>query len=178
MNWTAIENNQTELSKMLVCLSNMLHYTSRKDWGAVHLTDELEWIRNYFFIMAARFEGKFTVSYEIEPVLYEEKVPRLLFQPFVENAILHGFSGMEEGGEITIRGWIDGDSRYFEISDNGRGISKEGIDTILYKESASVGIKNTISRIRMAYGDAYGIRIDSTRGKGTSIVIHLPHKIQ
>jgi two-component system sensor histidine kinase YesM len=178
MNWTAIENNQTELSKMLVCLSNMLHYTSRKDWGAVHLTDELEWIRNYFFIMSARFEGKFIVSYEIEPVLYEEKVPRLLFQPFVENAILHGFSGMEEGGEITIRGWTEGDSRYFEISDNGRGISKEGIDTILYKESASVGIKNTISRIRMAYGDEYGIRIDSTRGKGTSIVIHLPHKIQ
>lgn len=178
MNWTAIENNQTELSKMLVCLSNMLHYTSRKDWGAVHLTDELEWIRNYFFIMAARFEGKFNVSYEIEPVLYEEKVPRLLFQPFVENAILHGFSGMDEGGEITIRGWTEGDSRYFEISDNGRGISKEGIDTILYKESASVGIKNTISRIRMAYGDEYGIRIDSTRGKGTSIVIHLPHKIQ
>ncbi|MGO4111109.1 cache domain-containing sensor histidine kinase [Paenibacillus sp. YAF4_2] len=178
MNWTAIENNQTELSKMLVCLSNMLHYTSRKDWGAVHLTDELEWIRNYFFIMSARFEGKFIVSYEIEPVLYEEKVPRLLFQPFVENAILHGFSGMEEGGEITIRGWTEGESRYFEISDNGRGISKEGIDTILYKESASVGIKNTISRIRMAYGDEYGIRIDSTRGKGTSIVIHLPHKIQ
>ncbi|CAM3366754.1 sensor histidine kinase [Paenibacillus lupini] len=178
MNWTAIENNQTELSKMLVCLSNMLHYTSRKDWGAVHLTDELEWIRNYFFIMSARFEGKFIVSYEIEPILYEEKVPRLLFQPFVENAILHGFSGMEEGGEITIRGWTEGESRYFEISDNGRGISKEGIDTILYKESASVGIKNTISRIRMAYGDEYGIRIDSTRGKGTSIVIHLPHKIQ
>lgn len=178
MNWTAIENNQAELSKMLVCLSNMLHYTSRKDWGAVHLTEELEWMRNYFFIMSARFEGKFTVAYEIEPALYENKVPRLLFQPFVENAILHGFSGMEEGGIITIRGWFEDDSRYFEIRDNGRGISKEGIDAILYKESASVGIKNTISRIRMAYGDEYGIHIHSSPGKGTSIVIHLPNKTQ
>ncbi|SFE48376.1 two-component system, sensor histidine kinase YesM [Paenibacillus catalpae] len=178
MNWTAIENNQAELSKMLVCLSNMLHYTSRKDWGAVHLTEELEWMRNYFFIMSARFEGKFTVAYEIEPALYENKVPRLLFQPFVENAILHGFSGMDEGGIITIRGWFEDDSRYFEIRDNGRGISKEGIDAILYKESASVGIKNTISRIRMAYGDEYGIHIHSSPGKGTSIVIHLPNKTQ
>ncbi|WP_336774477.1 cache domain-containing sensor histidine kinase [Paenibacillus sp. MMO-58] len=178
MNWTALENRQTELSKMLVCLSNMLHYTSRKDWEAVHLSEELEWMRNYFFIMSARFEGKFTVAYEIEPVLYEIKLPRLLFQPFVENAILHGFSGVEEGGLITIRGWIEEDSRYFEVRDNGRGISKEGIDTILYKESASIGIKNTISRIRMAYGDEYGIRIHSAPGKGTSIVIHLPGKTQ
>ncbi|GLX67088.1 cache domain-containing sensor histidine kinase [Paenibacillus glycanilyticus] len=178
MNWTALENNQKELSKMLVCLSNMLHYTSRKDWGAVHLSEELEWMRNYFYIMSARFEGKFTVNYEIEPALYENKLPRLLFQPFVENAILHGFSGMEEGGVITIRGWIEEGNRYFEIRDNGRGISKDGIDTILYEESASVGIKNTISRIRMAYGDEYGIRIHSTPGKGTSIMICLPHKTQ
>ncbi|NBD25419.1 cache domain-containing sensor histidine kinase [Paenibacillus glycinis] len=178
MNWTAIENGQKELSKMLVSLSNMLHYTSRKDWGAVHLSEELEWMRNYFYIMAARFEGKFEVVYEIEPALYEEKLPRLLFQPFVENAILHGFGGLEAGGRIAIRGWTAGGSRYFEIRDNGRGISKEGIDAILYKESASIGIKNTISRIRMAYGETYGIRIHSARGEGTSILIELPHNTQ
>ncbi|MBM7568851.1 cache domain-containing sensor histidine kinase [Paenibacillus sacheonensis] len=178
MNWTAIENNQKELSHMLVCLSNMLHYTSRKDWGAVHLSEELEWMRNYFYIMAVRFEGKFVVAYDIESALYEEKLPRLLFQPFVENAILHGFSSLEQGGLIEIRGWTEGTSRYFEIRDNGRGISKDGIDAILYKESASVGIKNTISRIRMAYGDEYGISIQSVPGEGTSVRIHLPHKTQ
>ncbi|AZN42798.1 sensor histidine kinase [Paenibacillus albus] len=175
MNWTAIENNQKELSKMLVCLSNMLHYTSRKEWGAVHLSEELEWMRNYFYIMGARFEGKFGVTYEIEPSLYEEKLPRLLFQPFVENAIVHGFSQLEEGGLIGIRGWTESENRYFEIRDNGRGISKEGIEAILYKDSASIGIKNTISRIRMAYGEEYGIRITSVPGEGTSVVIHLPH---
>lgn len=174
MNWTAIENNQKELSKMLVCLSNMLHYTSRKDWGAVPLSEELEWMQNYFYIMSARFEGKFSVTYDIEPRLYEGKLPRLLFQPFVENAILHGFSGLEEGGLIVIRGWTVEDSRYFEVRDNGRGISQDGIDAILYKESASVGIKNTISRIQMAYGEHYGIRIHSVPGEGTSVIVHLP----
>jgi two-component system, sensor histidine kinase YesM len=178
MNWTAIENNQKELSKMLVGLSNMLHYTSRKEWGAVHLSEETEWMKNYFFIMSARFEGKFEVRYEIDPALYDYKVPRLLFQPFVENAILHGFDQIEEGGLITIRGRIDSGQRIYEVADNGRGMSEQIVKAILVDESSSIGIKNTISRIRMAYGEMFGIVIRSAPGSGTTVVITLPLNIQ
>lgn len=174
MNWTAIENGQKELSKMLVCLSNMLHYTSRKDWGAVHLSEETEWMSNYFYIMGARFEDKFTVSYEIDPRLYEYKVPRLLFQPFVENAILHGFDQMETGGVIRIRGWIEDDTRHYVIADNGRGMSDDTVHAILYQESASIGIKNMIARIQLMYGEEYGISINSASGLGTDVLIRLP----
>ncbi|MFB9274136.1 cache domain-containing sensor histidine kinase [Cohnella cellulosilytica] len=176
MNWTAIENGQKELSKMLVCLSNMLHYTSRKDWGAVHLSEETEWMNNYFYIMSVRFEGKFSIGYEIDPRLYEYKVPRLLFQPFVENAILHGFDQIETGGFIRIRGWIADETRYYEIADNGRGMSEETVKAILYRESSSVGIKNTIARIQLQYGGQYGISINSRPNEGTSVVITLPLK--
>ncbi|MFD2880611.1 sensor histidine kinase [Paenibacillus rhizoplanae] len=82
MNWTAIENDQQELSRMLVCLSNMLHYTSRKTWDAVPLSEEMSWMSNYFYIMSIRFEDKFTVEYDMDPRLMEHEVPRLLFQPF------------------------------------------------------------------------------------------------
>lgn len=174
MNWTAIENDQKELSKMLVSLSNMLHYTARKEWRAVHLSEETEWMNNYFYIMSFRFEDKFTVSYEIDPLLYEYKMPRLLFQPFVENAILHGFDQTEAGGLIRIRGWIDSGTRYYEIADNGRGMSKDTINAILYKESSSIGIKNTIARIQMTYGNSYGVVISSLPGSGTKVVITLP----
>lgn len=174
MNWTAIENDQKELSKMLVCLSNMLHYTSRKEWGAVHLSEEIEWMKNYFYIMSVRFEDKFTVSYEIDSAVYPYKLPRLLFQPFVENAILHGFDQIESGGRIRIRGWIEEGVRHFEIADNGRGMSSDTIHAILYRESSSVGIKNTIARIRMTYGEAYGIAIDSAPGAGTRVTVRLP----
>lgn len=174
MNWTAIENGQRELSKMLVCLSSMLHYTSRKDWGAVHLSEETAWMSNYFYIMSARFEDKFAVSYEIDPRLYEYKVPRLLFQPFVENAILHGFDQIETGGSIAIRGWIEGETRHFEIADNGRGMSSETVQAILYEESISIGIKNTIARIHLTYGGEYGISITSEPGSGTRVLIRLP----
>lgn len=174
MNWTAIENNQKELSKMLVSLSNMLHYTSRKDWSAVHLSEEIKWMNNYFYIMSVRFEDKFTVHYAIEPELYEYKMPRLLFQPFVENAIMHGFDQTEAGGRISIRGWIDSGKRYYVIEDNGRGMSNDTIHEILYKESTSIGIKNTIARIQMTYGDSYGVAINSLPGRGTKIMITLP----
>ncbi len=176
MNWTAIENGQKELSKMLVCLSNMLHYTSRKDWGAVHLSEETDWMNNYFYIMSVRFEDKFAIGYEIDPRLYEYKVPRLLFQPFVENAILHGFDQIEAGGYIRIRGWIESDTRYYEIADNGRGMSEDTVKAILFRESSSVGIKNTIARIQLLYGGQYGISINSRPNSGTSVVITLPLK--
>lgn len=174
MNWMAIENDQKELSKMLVCLSNMLHYTSRKEWGAVHLSEEIEWMKNYFYIMTVRFEEKFTVSYEIDSMLYDYKVPRLLFQPFVENAILHGFDQTESGGLIRIRGWVDDGTRYFEVADNGRGMSSDAVNAILYRESSSIGIKNTIARIRMTYGEEYGVVISSKPGFGTKVTITLP----
>ncbi|KWX88878.1 sensor with HAMP domain protein, partial [Paenibacillus riograndensis] len=174
MNWTAIENGQQELSRMLVCLSNMLHYTSRKTWDAVHLSEEMNWMDNYFYIMSIRFEDKFTVEYAIDPQLYEYDVPRLLFQPFVENAILHGFNQTESGGMISIRGWIAEGTRFYEVADNGRGMSQETVQAILYQKSSSVGIKNTIDRIQIAYGTPYGVSIVSAPGEGTRVVITLP----
>ncbi|MEK4004530.1 sensor histidine kinase [Paenibacillus sp. FSL H3-0333] len=174
MNWTAIENDQQELSRMLVCLSNMLHYTSRKTWDAVPLSEEMSWMSNYFYIMSIRFEDKFTVEYDMDPRLLEYDVPRLLFQPFVENAILHGFDRTESGGIIGIRGWINGRTRHYEVADNGRGMSAETVHRILYQKSSSVGIKNTIDRIQMTYGGEYGISIFSTPGTGTKVVITLP----
>ncbi|NQX45641.1 sensor histidine kinase [Paenibacillus tritici] len=174
MNWMAIENDQQELSRMLVCLSNMLHYTSRKTWDAVPLSEEMSWMNNYFYIMSIRFEDKFTVEVDMDPRLFEYDVPRLLFQPFVENAILHGFEQTDSGGLIGIRGWINGGTRYYEVADNGLGMSQEAVQAILHERSSSVGIKNTIDRIQITYGGAYGISMVSAPGQGTRVIITLP----
>lgn len=174
MNWMAIEAGQKELSKMLVGLSSMLHYTSRKDWLAVHLSEEIEWMTHYFYIMTTRFEDRFDVQYQFEPEMYEKKVPRLLFQPFVENSILHGFDQLESGGLITVSGRREDGYRIFEVTDNGRGMSEEMIQRILDKKSTSVGIKNTMARIQMTYGEEYGIEIISAPGQGTTVKIRLP----
>ncbi|OWA36826.1 two-component sensor histidine kinase [Saccharibacillus sp. O16] len=178
MNWMAIEHHQQELSRMLVCLSNMLHYTSRRDWGAVTLHEELEWMNSYFYIMQARFEDQFTVEYELAPELFDYELPRLTFQPFVENAILHGLEGRESGGVIQIRGEVGVDERIYEVQDNGRGMDAEGVARILNGEGASVGIRNTMARIRMQYGDRASVNIESSPGHGTLITIRLPLESQ
>jgi two-component system sensor histidine kinase YesM len=179
MNWVAIENGQKELSKMLVSLSSMLHYTTRKDWDAVPLSEEVEWMKHYFYIMQSRFEDKFTVTYDIEPQLYHYKVPRLLFQPFVENAILHGFDRMETGGRIDIRGRMGDDRRFFEIVDNGRGMASETVQELLLRgDSPRIGVRNTISRIRMQYGPEAEVGIESAPSRGTTIRIALPFNTQ
>ena len=109
MNWTAIENEQKELSKMLVCLSNMLHYTSRKDWGAVHLSEELEWMRNYFYIMAARFEGKFERRLRDRARRSTKKSCRgCCSSRSWRMPSCTASAGWRNGGVIAIRGWTDG----------------------------------------------------------------------
>ncbi|MDO3409266.1 sensor histidine kinase [Saccharibacillus sp. CPCC 101409] len=174
MNWMALEGDQRELSRMLVCLSNMLHYTSRREWRAVSLSEEVEWMNSYFYIMQARFEDKFTVQYDFVPELYACELPRLIFQPFVENAILHGFEGMESGGRIVIGGRIESGMRIYEIEDNGRGMDAASVDSIVNGEGASVGIRNTRARISMQYGERASVEIVSEPGKGTRIAIRLP----
>ncbi|OWR29569.1 two-component sensor histidine kinase [Saccharibacillus sp. O23] len=178
MNWMALENDQRELSRMLVCLSNMLHYTSRREWGAVSLSEEIEWMNSYFYIMQARFENKFAVEYELVPELFEYELPRLTFQPFVENAILHGFEEMETGGLIVIRGKTSGDERIYEVEDNGKGMDAETVDGISNGQGASVGIRNTTARIRMQYGSRASVSIESSPGRGTLITIRLPRDSQ
>ncbi len=178
MNWMALENDQRELSRMLVCLSNMLHYTSRRDWGAVSLSEEIEWMNSYFYIMQARFEHKFAVEYELAPELFEYELPRLTFQPFVENAILHGFEETETGGVISIRGKLASDERIYEVEDNGKGMDEAAVDGILNGQGASVGIRNTMARIRMQYGSRASVDIRSAPGQGTLIVIRLPRDNQ
>ncbi|QYR19497.1 sensor histidine kinase [Paenibacillus sp. sptzw28] len=174
INWMALENKQKEISRMLISLSSMLQYTSQNQHDIGEFGADLEWLRNYIYIIDNRFEGKFTVAFEIEPELYKYKVPKLFLQPFVENAIIHGFSGIESGGEIRIRGWIEDGDRYFAVEDNGRGISSGKLREIAASGQDSIGIQNVNKRIKLIYGDGYGVRIDSLEGQGTIVIITLP----
>ncbi|GJM69152.1 hypothetical protein HMSSN036_13680 [Paenibacillus macerans] len=97
MNWTALENDQKELSRMIVSLSAMLQYTSENSRDTGDLAEDLNWLRHYLFLTNERFEGKFTVTYDISPELYSYQVPKLFLQPFVENAIVHGFPACTPG---------------------------------------------------------------------------------
>lgn len=179
INYLAIENKQALISNMLVELSEMLEYTAQAP-GLVHFGEDVNYLKNYVFIMNHRFEGKFTVAYDIDPDLYRYTVPKFFLQPFIENALIHGLDEMEKGGEIHVAGRIESGLRIFSITDNGKGMPEETIRRVL--ETAddhggfgkSIGITNVNQRIKLQYGHQYGVQIVSRRNKGTAVTIVLP----
>ncbi len=174
VNCIAIENQFPEISKIVVSLSRMLHYTVENNKSLGKLKEELEWLEGYIFIMSTRFDGRFDYGCYVEPELLDYDVPRLFLQPFVENAFIHGFDQMEGGCVLRISGWIEDKCLHFSVRDNGRGMNSERIKEIMEGNYPSVGMKNVHSRLKLMYGDEYGITVQSRVGNGTQIMIRLP----
>lgn len=179
INYLAIENKQSMISHMLVELSEMLEYTA-KNPGEVHFIEDAKYLKNYVYIMEQRFEGKFKIEYDIDPILYQYSVPKFFLQPFIENALIHGLEEMEVGGWIKVSGWLEDSVRHFSIEDNGKGMKPEVIHRVLEVDdgkvntSKSIGIENVNKRIKLLYGPQYGVEMLSIINQGTMIIIKLP----
>jgi len=174
INLKLIKSNQDETSEIIMSLSTMLKYSLGSGNDLVMLEKDLSYTRSYIHIMQTRFEGKFHVEYHIDPRLYEFNVPKFFIQPLVENALIHGFKGMERNGELRIAGWMDEHYRYFCVEDNGIGISPERLRELSDPNSGSIGIANVRDRIRMVYGKPFDLNIESEVGKGTKITVQMP----
>ncbi|OOM77311.1 sensor histidine kinase YpdA [Clostridium puniceum] len=176
INWIAIENDEKEISKMIVSLSSMLQYTAHNTEEISNFETDLEWLKKYIYIMQNRFEDKFNVYYEIDERINFYKVPKLFLQPFVENSIIHGFSIIDSGGILKITGRIEDTTACFVIEDNGKGMSSKRIEEIMMKSKDKIGISNVNNRIQLMYGEQYGVCIKSEVNNGTKILIKLPLK--
>ncbi|MCY9660016.1 sensor histidine kinase [Paenibacillus chondroitinus] len=180
INYLAIENKQAVISNMLVDLSEMLEYTAKKS-GEVTLGEDVSYLKSYDYIMKQRFEDKFQIQYDIDPALYRYTVPKFFLQPFIENAIIHGLEDCEEGGCIRVSGQIAGKLRVFTIEDNGKGMEESVLSRILAisdtdttGNSKSIGIENVNKRVKLIYGEPYGVTIESQVLTGTKVTIILP----
>lgn len=174
INMMALEEGNGEISRMLICLSDMLQYTFRNKQELALFADEYLWLRNYLHIMEMRFEGKFRVIYEVQPCMGQYRVPKLLLQPLVENAIVHGFREMKSGGLLHIRGFVEEETIVLEVEDNGRGMSGEEIEKAMHGDYHRIGLENTLRRIQLLYGDEGAMRIESVPLQGTRIRITIP----
>ena len=152
------------------------------------LQNELNHVEIYMKIQKLRFEEKFDYAFLIADKIDVSKCIALplLLQPIVENAILHGLEERERGGMITIRvAWAaDNTELCISVSDNGCGIRletleqlREDIVTRNPEKKESIGLYNINQRIKLCYGTAYGMTIDSESGNGTTVTIHLPKKV-
>jgi two-component system sensor histidine kinase YesM len=148
---------------MLGALSFMMRYSVKTPSALVPLSQDLAYIDSYIVLMKLRGGNDFTYEKEVDDALMDYQAPKFLLQPFVENAILHGFSA--DGGRHLLRltGHIVGQSIVFTVEDNGCGMDSKDMETLWRKDAASIGISNTDRRIRLYYGDAYGVTITSDR---------------
>lgn len=177
INLMALEEGELEISKMVISVSDMMQYTFRNKRELVRLEEELTWLKNYTYIMQQRFEGKFEVTYEIAESISEYMVPKLLFEPLVENAIIHGFKTMDFGGLVKISCDLKGDKMELRVVDNGQGITEERLQAVLDGSAERIGVLNVKKRLTLIYGQEAGFDIQTEPNKGCSICITIPCRL-
>ena len=175
----AIFSKNKEISQIVTAIAELLRYSMDTRTSQVTVADELNYVRNYLDIYKRRYIGKFEYQIEAPDDMLSCRMQKMVLQPLVENCLKHGFEYMKSGGCIEIRGRRDGDDCFFEVQDNGKGISAEKAAQLRRElESAGqdkiegIGLFNVHQRIVMEYGPEYGIRgIESKEGAYTRIVL-------
>lgn len=186
INWIAIENEQYKISNMLKNLAQILRYTISQSNEIVSIKKEIEWLRQYIYLQQIRFEHSFQCVLEVDEAVLHCKIHKLLLQPFIENAILHGLEGRRSGGLIKISveesktGYVQ-----IRIEDNGRGLEPQRLAQILncgeitnHANGSGLGIKNVFTRLRLYYGHECRWNIISELGKGTQVLLEVPQYFQ
>ncbi|TBL76266.1 cache domain-containing sensor histidine kinase [Paenibacillus thalictri] len=172
----ALEQGNGEVADMLYALSINLRYTIANTNTKVTVREEVEWLERYLYLQKLRFGSRFEVFFQIDVSVYEMKIYRLILQPFIENAILHGFQKTRRGGLLHINGYWDKSAQRltFEIVDNGCGFDYL-IDEYVDDESVKrlsrdrIGMHNALRRLFLYYGSQCQAYIHSVPGKRTAI---------
>lgn len=161
--------------RLLIQLGNYFRNNLQGGVEEVDLSKELEHINSYIEIEKARFGDKLEITYDISEDV-KCKLPPLLLQPLVENAIKHGVLEKIEGGKVEIIGYKEGKGTKLIVRDNGVGIPKEILDTLFIKDSTreSIGLTNVNERLKNKYGEEYGLKIESQVNFGTTATIIIP----
>jgi two-component system, sensor histidine kinase YesM len=174
----ALTHQEKDISDMVHALAFMMRYSIKTTQGLVLLAEDIQYINAYVSLMQLRFEDKFLFEWDVEEPVLSRFVPKFLLQPFIENAILHGFALQEKQYSLTIKARLQGEDIIFEITDTGCGMTLEEEQRIWSKESTSLGIRNTNERIKMYYGEEYGVAIQSTPREGTAVTIRIGRNVR
>lgn len=175
INWMAIKSGQKEISKVTLDLSTFYRTALSKGEDMVTVENCIRNIEAYLSIQLVMHDNDFTVEWKIDSQVKAEKVPKLILQPVVENALEHGLDVKEEGDKILQLSFLDaGDAVLLRVEDNGMGMEQSVAESLVTYQAEGYGLKNVNDRICLLYGEEYKIRITSSVGKGTVVEMRIP----
>ena len=172
INWKALEHDDYEVSGMVGALADILRYSIRNPGDMVSIGQELSWLDRYIMLQKEKLEQPLVVDTDVPEELMGYRIHKLILQPFVENAINHGFHRMKEACRISITMKLFESQLYIRIRDNGCGIPPEIVRELNDKNSSAghhVGVANVRKRLELYYGEEHDMYFESREGSGTSV---------
>ena len=181
INWMALDKEEDEISRMIGNLGFILRYTMNQSNAMVTVTEVERWLQSYVALYQLRYRHSFSFQISVEPEVAFVRIYKLLLQPVIENAILHGIKEVE-GGMIRVDiGKTDGaDKIYIIVEDNGCGMDEEKVERYNDRNrkpgpDEHIGLANVFERIELYYGEEGSWHITSVKGIGTTVEILLPY---
>jgi two-component system sensor histidine kinase YesM len=174
-----------EIMDISIAMADIFRYSIKSN-RFVKVKEEIEIIESYLKIMKLRFPKRINYEIDIKNQIKNKKIIKMLLQPIVENAFYHGLESKTDGGKILIKAEIKDEDIIFLISDNGKGIKEEklnllnnSLNRVLKIEiedfkKHGIGILNINKRIKLNYGEEYGLKLDSKIDQGTEVEIIIP----
>ncbi|MCR4781390.1 MAG: sensor histidine kinase [Lachnospiraceae bacterium] len=178
--WMIEGGKNDEAVFMIQCLARLFRISLSKGKTIISIKDEIQHAKSYMNIQKVRYQDAFEMVYEIDEKVLDKCIVKLVMQPILENAIYYGVNAEEEDGIITLRAYEKEGDIYIEIEDNGYGMPESEVEEVLKNENhvpkhgSGVGILNVHNRLKLLFGEEYGLSIKSELDYGTKVTIHIP----
>jgi len=182
--WLIEGNKNKEAIDIVVSLSEFFRIIVSKGKDFITIREEEIHIKSYLQIQQSRYKDILDYEIIIPEELYGYQILKLTLQPLIENSIYHGIKMLRARGKITVKGKMMDEVISFHVIDNGIGMDEEELSALRKeverpgsKQSTSFGLANVNKRIKLNYGNMYGLDIQSKKGEGTDIVIKIPARL-
>ena len=168
--FVAIMHGDDQMAEMVEALSDNFKLALNNGNKYIKIADSVKWMQGYMKLQNMRYNNRFELFVDISREILQRETITFIFQPFIENAMYHGLEPKIGKGKISLRGWQEQNDMIFTIKDDG-----VGIDDMSRLENG-YGVRNVIERIKLNYGEKYGVTFESSPGKGTKVTIVVPVK--
>ena len=177
IHWMAIRNKDYAVADQLEALSEIFRHVLSRGSDMVTVKSEVEFLNHYMMLMQARFGRRIRIHIYLPEELNTHLIPKLIIQPLVENAILHGLEPKKEGGLIEVTVGRSPSALEIMVSDDGVGADEDQIRSRMNGHSDlqdTFALCNIDARIKLRYGNGYGLKFESRMGVGCRVTVTLP----